>query len=115
MQEQVRQLQSGRPPTEIASIWSQPNLGPIKPPQLDIKVFSGDVLKWQEFWDAFDASIHKANYVPVDKFNYLKSKLEGEALEAISGYQLSNENYAVVIDLLKKRFGNKQLIIDAHY
>jgi len=41
--------------------------------------------------------------------------LEGEALEAISGYQLSNDNYAGAIDTLKTRFENKQLIIDAHY
>lgn len=74
----------------------------MKPPQRDIKAFSGGVLRWQEFWDAFEASVHKANYADVDKFNYLKLKLEGEALEAISGYQLSNENYPVVIDLLKK-------------
>ena len=116
VQEQVKHLQSSSHSTEIASIWTQPNSGPMKPSQLDIRTFSGDVLRWQEFWDAFDASVHKASYAPpVDKFNYLKSKLEGEALEAISGYQLSNENYAVVIDILKKRFGNKQLIIDAHY
>ena len=115
VQEQVRQLQSGTPSTGIANIWSQPNLGPMKPPQLDIRAFNGDVLKWQEFWDAFEASVHRANYASIDKFNYLKSKLEGEALEAISGYQLSNENYDVVVDILKRRFGNKQLIIDAHY
>ena len=48
------------------------------------------------------------------KFNYLKSKLTGEELEAISGYQLSNDNYKVVIDVLK-RFGNQQLIINTHY
>lgn len=41
--------------------------------------------------------------------------MEGETLKAISGYQLSNENYVVAINILKKRFGNKQLIIDAHY
>ena len=38
-----------------------------------------------------------------------------EALDAISGYQLSNDNYTVVVDVLKRRFGNPQLIIDAHY
>ena len=53
-----------------------------------------------------------SKYAPVDKLNYIKSKLKGEA---ISGYQLSNENYTVVVDMLKKRFGNPQLIIDAHY
>ena len=34
---------------------------------------------------------------------------EIKALGAISGHQLSNENYTVVFDLLKKQFG----IIDA--
>ena len=51
----------------------------------------------------------------IDKFNCLKSKLSGDALQAISGYQLSNENYPVLVDVLKHRFGNKQLIIDTHY
>ena len=67
MQEQVRQLQSTHQPTGMANIWSQPAPGPLKPPQLDITSFSGDVLKWKEFWDAFGASVHKANYTPVDK------------------------------------------------
>ena len=33
--------------------------GPIKPPQLEIAPFTGDVLKWKEFWDAFEVSIDK--------------------------------------------------------
>ena len=41
--------------------------------------------------------------------------MKGEALSAISGYQLSNNNYTVVVDVLKRRFGNPQLIIDVHY
>ena len=57
----------------------------------------------------------KASYSLVDKLNYLKSKLKGEALTAISGHQLSNSNYTVVVDMLKQRFGNTQLIINAHY
>ena len=84
MQEQVRQIHTQQ--TTGTSI------GPLKPPQLEIVPFSGDILKWQEFWDAFEASVHQASYALVDKLNYLKSKLQGEALAAISGYQLSNEN-----------------------
>ena len=83
VQEQVRLLQADTPTTGIASIWSQPNLGTMKPQQLDIRALNGDVLKWQEFWDAFEASIHSARYAPIDKFNYLKSKLEGKPFEAI--------------------------------
>ena len=99
----------------VASIWSPPTHAPIRPPQLEINPYDGNVLKWQEFWDQFEASIHKGSYSPIDKFNYLKSKLKGEALSAISGYQLSNSNYEVVVEVLKRRFGKPQLIIDAHY
>ena len=51
----------------------------------------------------------------VEKFNYLKSKVSGEARSAIQGLTLSNENYGVAIGLLKERFGNEQEIIDLHY
>ena len=63
---------------DITSGLSTHIYGPIKPPQLEITPFSGDVLKWKEFWDTFEASIDKAKYVPIDKLNYLKSKLNGE-------------------------------------
>jgi len=92
----VNQLQSTQTTTSVASIWSQPPVeGPIKPPHLEIPTFSGDLLRWQEFWDTFEGKIHKGKYSPVDKMSYLKSKLTGEALDAISGYQLSNGNYNI--------------------
>jgi len=81
--------------------------GPIKPPSLKLIHFSGDVLKWKEFWNAFEASIDKVKYVPIDKLNHLKSKFKGEALEASSGYQLLNENYVAVLESLKRRYGNQ--------
>ena len=84
-----------------------PLTGTVKPTQIDIPPYSGDVLKWKEFWDMFEASIHKEKrYANIVKFTYLKSKLSGDALEAIAGYQLSNENYQIVVDVLKKRFGS---------
>jgi len=110
VQEQVERLQ---PLPTLTSIWSDSSAGaPTKPPQLDIPTFDGDIIRWQEFWDTFEATIHKGKYSPVHKMNYLKSKLSGEALDAIL---LSNTNYQVVIDVLKRRFGNTQLIIEAHY
>ena len=50
----------------------------------------------------------------VDKLNYLKSLLEGAALSAITGLALTEPNYANAVDILKERFGNKQLIISSH-
>jgi len=111
VQEQMLLLQS----SQTRSV--QPPLpGAVKPAQTDIPTYSGDVLKWNEFWDMFKASVHKdKRYADIDKFMYLKSKLSGDALEAIAGYQLSNDNYKIVVDVLKKRFGNKQVVIDSYY
>ena len=90
VQEQKRHLQSPSRGMEtgISRIWSQLSIAAIKPPKLDIAPFKGEVLKWQEFWDGFELSVDEAPYTPVDKFNYLKSKLKGEALEAFSEYQI---------------------------
>ena len=88
----------------------------VKLPKLDMISYSGDKLKWAEFWDAFENAVHSNKKLSnIEKFNYLKSKLTGEAHRAILGLTLSNENYGVAIDILKERFGNEQVIIDLHY
>lgn len=88
----------------------------VRLPTLEIPSFSGDKLKWSEFWDAFEASIHKnTNISDIEKLNYLMSKLSGEAKQSVSGIHLSNENYAVVVDLLKERYGDSQIVVNSHY
>ena len=58
----------------------------MKLPKLELQTFHGNILKWQVFWDSFEASIHKnPNLLPVDKFNYLRAELEGDASVVISG------------------------------
>ena len=85
-------------------------------PKLDFNKFSGELLKWQEFWDSFESAIHSnASLNPVEKMNYLRAKLEGEAEEVISGLTLKNANYEEAIRLLQKRFGQNEIIINAHY
>ncbi|XP_052762257.1 uncharacterized protein LOC128204895 [Mya arenaria] len=51
----------------------------------------------------------------VEKFNYLKSKLIGAAKSAVAGLALSSANYNIAVDILRKRFGNPQEIVDQHY
>ena len=50
----------------------------------------------------------------IDKFNYLKGCLKGEALSAVAGLALNSKNYKEAIDILKDRFGNEQVLISAH-
>ena len=60
-------------------------------------------------------ALNKNNLSPIEKFTYLRRKLEGEALEAISGLSLSSGNYQEAINILQERFGNQQAIVNAHY
>lgn len=87
----------------------------VKLPKLDIPSFDGNITNYPEFWDAFEACIHKSNLAPVEKFTYLKSKLKGEAMDAISGLSLNNKNYDEAITILKERFGDNQTLIHKHY
>ena len=77
----------------------------IKLPKLELQKFNGNILKWQEFWDSFEAFIHKnPNLQPVNKFNYLRAELEGDASVHVvmSGLELTNTNYEVAVNLLRE-------------
>ena len=47
-------------------------------------------------------------------FNYLKSLLEGTVASAISGLTLTNDNHDHAVELLKARFGDRQVVISSH-
>ena len=84
-------------------------------PKLTTRPFNGDLTAWTTFWDSYESSIHKnSSLSDIDKFNYLRSLLEHTALESISGLTLTSTNYHEAIDILRKRFGNKQQIISRH-
>ena len=51
----------------------------------------------------------------MDKLNYLRRQLEGEAYSCIAGLELTESNYSVAITFLQKRYGDSQIIINAHY
>ncbi|KAK6022337.1 hypothetical protein OSTOST_11972, partial [Ostertagia ostertagi] len=49
----------------------------------------------------------------LQKFNYLITALRGDARELIKRYPVTGENYALAIDLLKKKYGNTSRLITA--
>ncbi|XP_071176443.1 uncharacterized protein [Mytilus edulis] len=86
-----------------------------KLPKLNLPTFDGNVLEWQSFWDSFDSAIHNNNTLTdVQKFNYLKSLLEGEASYTIAGFALTHTNYNKAIELIHERFGQKHKIIQSY-
>ena len=84
-------------------------------PKLILPKFRGDVTTWTAFWDSYKLSVHDNRCLStVDKFNYLKSLLEGPASHCIEGLPVTTSNYDDAIELLQKRFGRTQQVITAH-
>ena len=87
----------------------------IKLPKLSLKKFNGELTKWTTFWDTFESAVHNNPVLSnIDKFNYLTSLLESTASEAIAGLTLTAANYDEAVATLKRRFGNKQSIVNRH-
>ena len=86
-----------------------------KLPKLVLPKFRGDITTWMGFWDSFKSAVHdNASLSKIDKFNYLRSLLEGAASRAIQGLALSSDNYDSAVEILEQRFGKTQQIISAH-
>ena len=84
-----------------------------KLPKLVLPKFRGDITTWMGFWNSFKSAVHdNASLSKIDKFNYLRSLLEGAASRAIQGLALSS--YDSAVEILEQRFGKTQQIISAH-
>ena len=73
-------------------------------------------MSWSAFWDSFNSTIHTNDRLSeIDKFNYLRSLLEGAAYDAVYSWpsSISVANYGEAVKILK-RFVNRQLISSKH-
>ena len=97
------------------SVTSQSSHSVSRLPKLSLPTFSGDPLSWQTFWDCFSAAVDSSPVLSgVQKFNYLRAQLQGEAARAVAGFPLTEGNYTHSVDILKERFGQNQTIVNAH-
>lgn len=87
----------------------------VRLPKLEIQPFDGEFIRWPEFWDQFESTIHKnASLDNVDKFKYLRSYLKGKAEGIMGGLSTTNESYPIAVELLQQRFGDQSLFINVH-
>ena len=85
-----------------------------KLPKLTLHKFHGDPKVWNEWWDSYKCAVHdNIRISEVEKFNYLRSLLQGTAASSIAGLQLTAVNYSVALKL-KEQFAQEQTIINAH-
>ncbi len=101
------------PPARAAGVPLQAQQPMMKLPKIELPKFSGDLSHWKAFWDMFESSVHANPISRVQKLTYLSSALQGAAASAIAGLAITEDNYDVAVDLLKKRFGKDSLIKNA--
>ena len=98
-------------PVVVTSPRAPPPAPKVRLPKLTIKPFSGNVTTWTTFWDSYRSTIHEnVELSDIEKFTYLRSLLTHGAADAISGLTLTAPNYKEAIQILSKRYGNKQQI-----
>ena len=86
-----------------------------KLPKLNLPTFSGSTLDCLSFWDSYESAIHRnPSLSEVQKFNYLKSLLHGDAAQTIAGFSMTNTNYEKAISLLQERYGQTHKIIQTY-
>ena len=83
--------------------------------RFDLPTFSGNALEWQPFWVGFNAEVSSNPSISdVQKLNYLRSQLRGEASPVIAGFSLTSANYNHSVVLVKDHCGQLQKLITAH-
>ena len=76
-----------------------------KLPKLELKKFHENPMHWYPFWESFESAVHKNPNLPfVDKFNYLKTLVNGTAQSSVAGLAPTSANYEQAVHLLEQRF-----------
>ena len=107
-QHAFRSIKAAMPVTPTPTAKPSTTIQNAKLPKLEIPSFNGDYLDWTSFKDSFEAAIHNnATVTKVQKFNYLKSLLKGEAARHIADFALTEANYDLAWKQLHDRYQNK--------
>lgn len=86
----------------------------VKLPTIVIPKFSGNYADWPTFRDLFLSLIHRNNSIDnVQKLQYLKGHVAGEAEQLLRQYQVTESNYTVCWALLERRYNNKKYLCNS--
>ncbi|XP_029177535.1 uncharacterized protein LOC114945455 [Nylanderia fulva] len=80
----------------------------IQLPKINLPTFDGDPLAWEGFRDLFKSLVHEVDgLAPIQKLQYLKASLAGEAAAVVSSIEMSAEGYALAWDELSSQEINR--------
>ncbi|XP_037924409.1 uncharacterized protein LOC119660103 [Hermetia illucens] len=77
--------------------------------RLTIPKFDGKYSQWRMFNDMFNSLIHcNETLSVVEKMQYLKTHVQGDAARVIQHLDVNNENYEAARHMLRERYDNKR-------
>ncbi|EFN70447.1 hypothetical protein EAG_00328, partial [Camponotus floridanus] len=80
-----------------------------------LPTFNGDQLAWDSFRDQFMSLVHEVDgLAPIQKLQYLRSSLTGEAAAVVSGIEMTANGYVSAWDELVTRYDNKRVLLSSH-
>nr|CAD2188323.1 unnamed protein product [Meloidogyne enterolobii] len=77
-------------------------------PTLQIRMICGNRQKWLNFYESFKCAVDNSVASEIEKLTLLRSLLEGEARDLISGFRLETRSFEEAIKLLKDYYGNTE-------
>lgn len=93
--------------------------GASRQPQIKLSIiklptFSGIIEDWKRCADTFKTLIHDSDLSNVQKHQYLIGSLISPAAKTIESIEISDQNYTIAWELLKKRYENERVIRKRH-
>ncbi|KAI5632274.1 hypothetical protein NE865_15029 [Phthorimaea operculella] len=85
----------------------------VRLPKIELPTFSGEIREWPSFKNLFECAM-PSELSKIQKLQYLKSCLRGEAATLISNMLLTDENYDKAIETLVNRYENKSIVVNYH-
>ncbi|UYV73603.1 hypothetical protein LAZ67_11000027 [Cordylochernes scorpioides] len=85
-------------------------------PKLEFKKFGGEPREWITFWSQFSTIDRDPQMPPETKFQYLfqATAENSEAREAVESFPQSADNYPKVIEYIKSRFGEDEMLVEIY-
>ena len=99
---------------EMQNKVESPKHGGLRLPQVDLLSFDGNIKNYKAFQDIFETVMKKSQLDPIERFTILRSKLSGDALNAVINLSLTEGNYLIAWEILNKRFLNKRISIEVN-
>lgn len=87
----------------------------LRLPVLPLPSFDGNYNEWMAFNSIFTSTVHTSTTLEnIQKLQYLRSSVKGDALNVIKNLELTNDNYLIARKLLMDRYHHPRRLVNAY-